>query len=334
MMRSCILGALLFTIAIAAPLAPVFAQGPDALTLGDAAAFVEEGRYHEAIPLLRTLTGADPTSAPAAFLLGRAYLETDDMDAAEEWFSRAVQLEENSLHRMWLGRAYGLEAQQASILRKGRLAARMRENTIRAIELDPDNVDAHEDLMEFYLQAPRIAGGDKGKARQQADEILRLDGYRGHLAWGRVHEDAGNDAALVEWYQAAVRLNPGDRAPYTSLAYAQQRLGDYVGARDTFFALQRQDPSDLGVAYQLGRNAALSGQSLEEGERSLRRYLDAESHAEGSPSPAAAHWRLALVLEHQGRVDEAIEELERSRALAPDLEQAEEDLRRLRNARR
>lgn len=307
-------------------------DGPDASVIDEAARLLDENAYRDAIILLEPLVASDPENAPAAYLLGRAHLEADELDRAEAWLRRAVELQESSVHYQWLGRVYGLKAQQASVIRRVGLAGKMKDNSHKAVELDPDNVDARQDLMEFYLQAPGIAGGDERKAREQADEILKRDSYLGHLAWGRIHEDAGNDAAFAEWYQAALRLKPDERAPYYPLAYGQQRLGDFGGARQTFAALLERWPDDPGARYQLGRNAAMSGEWLDEGERYLRDYLVMDDRGEGNPSEAAARWRLALVLEHQGRIDEALREVETSRQLDPDFEQSADDWKRLRRA--
>jgi tetratricopeptide (TPR) repeat protein len=92
-------------------------------------------------------------------------------------------------------------------------------------------------------------------------------------------------------------------------------------------------PDDPGARYQLGRNAALSGDRLDEGERYLREYIEMGDRGQGNPSEAAARWRLALVLEQQGRIDEALRELEASRQLDPDFEQSADDLDRLKKAR-
>jgi tetratricopeptide (TPR) repeat protein len=48
-----------------------------------------------------------------------------------------------------------------------------------------------------------------------------------------------------------------------------------------------------------------------------------------TPHLAAAHWRLALVLEKEGRKADAIAELQTAVKLKPDFEDARKDLKRL-----
>ena len=60
----------------------------------------------------------------------------------------------------------------------------------------------------------------------------------------------------------------------------------------------------------------------------MRTYLSQDP--EGlTPPLSAAHWRLALILEKEGRKADAIKELEEALRLEPDFENAKKDLKRL-----
>jgi hypothetical protein len=50
----------------------------------------------------------------------------------------------------------------------------------------------------------------------------------------------------------------------------------------------------------------------------------------GEPHHAAAHWRLGLVLEKEGKKAEAIGEMEEALRAEPDFKEAKGDLKRLR----
>lgn len=101
------------------------------------------------------------------------------------WFEEAADLDEdNSFYRMWMGHSYGRQAQNASVLRQAGLARNSRKNYEKAIALDPNNVEARESAMEFYLQAPGFLGGGRDKAELQAAEIEKLDTEAGIKAWG------------------------------------------------------------------------------------------------------------------------------------------------------
>jgi tetratricopeptide (TPR) repeat protein len=61
------------------------------------------------------------------------------------------------------------------------LARRFRKEVDLALQLDPNNLDANSDLLEFCLEAPGIVGGDNQKAADIADHMLRVNPARGYL---------------------------------------------------------------------------------------------------------------------------------------------------------
>jgi len=89
-------------------------------------------------------------------------------------------------------------------------------------------------------------------------------------------------------------------------------------------------PDDLGPTYQAGKAILLSGDAGQMGraEACFRKYLT-QAPEGGEPSLAGAHWRLGLVLEKQGRKDQALAEIKTAVNLDPNLKPAQEDLKRL-----
>ena len=135
-------------------------------------------------------TQEHPTDPVGAFYLGRTFFEQEQYEPAIEWLERAALLDtRNSNYHLWLGRAYGYQAQRASVLWQFPLALRVKKHFEQAVKLDPDNVDARADLMEYYLKAPRIIGGGKGKAEAQAHEISRRNLQEGLRAWRMIAEE-------------------------------------------------------------------------------------------------------------------------------------------------
>ena len=69
---------------------------------------------------------------------------------------------------------------------------------------------ARADLSEFYLEAPGVLGGDKTKARQQADYVARHDPAMASYMYARVAEKRGNTGAEAEYKKAiAASALPG-----------------------------------------------------------------------------------------------------------------------------
>jgi predicted TPR repeat methyltransferase len=84
------------------------------------------------------------------------------------------------------------------------------------------------------------------------------------------------------------------------------------------------------LLYQVGRAAALSGQQLDRGEKSLRAFIAMPMREDlENPSLAAAHFRLGGVLEKKGNISAARAEYETALRIDPKQKQAREALAKL-----
>lgn len=82
-----------------------------------------------------------------------------------------------------LGRAYGHMAEQATWSRAIELAKKTRLALENAVDIDPSNAPAIEDLIRYYREAPGFLGGDNAKATQLELRLRRLQGeLAGELA--------------------------------------------------------------------------------------------------------------------------------------------------------
>jgi len=173
---------------------PVLAHASDNLTTG--ATLFERGQFTAAQQFFEEFVNQYPTDASGPYYLGRLAYERQRYDQAISWLERAVQLDSSKAdHHRWLGRAYGQQAQRAG----GEaffLARKVKPRLEKAVELDPSNIAARFDLMEFYLQAPLFLGGDPAKATAQAAEIAKRDAAAGRKAWQRCEQEARSTAPV------------------------------------------------------------------------------------------------------------------------------------------
>ena len=72
---------------------------------------------------------------------------------------------------------------------------------------------------------------------------------------------------------------------------------------------EKADTDNLIPYYRAANNCLARKVELPRAERYFRKYLSQEPEAE-APNHAAAHWRLGLVLEQEGRKPDAIAELQ------------------------
>lgn len=236
----------------------------------------------------------------------------------------------DALLQLWLGRAYGSKARAASIFSQMSLAKKCRTAFEKAVALDPASVEAHLALFDYHIQAPGIAGGDKGVARKQADEILRLDPVRGHVAWGSFWLDANERAKAESEYRKAIEADPKEirgRIALASLLVTSKRVPE---AREIWLQFAKTEPDQSYSHYALARISVATGEDLAGGVEHLKAYLAIPPKPD-TPTWADAHWRLSNLYEKMGRKDDAKAELREALKLNPDHTAAKKDQKRLEN---
>ena len=274
-------------------------------------------------------TSPPPPAAAEEYAQGRALYARQEYEPAAARFQKAAALAPtNSEYAQWLGRACGLQAQNASLFARPGLAVRSREALERAVALNPGNVGARSDLAAYYAAAPGLLGGGAAKAKAQVEEIRRRDPYLGQVRAGDLLWDDGRLPEAKSVFQEAVRLDP--RRPE-----ARGRLGtiyldekQYPQAFAEWDALLSGDPARPHGLYGLGKTAALSGQRTGEGENALRAFLRIPGVDPEGPSPARAHFYLGMLLDRRGDRDAARREYETALRLDADLTEARQALSR------
>ncbi len=258
---------------------------------------------------------ASPLSVTAAEVLPPAIAEVrtqlgkQDLDAAIE----AAELSQESLPEdartwFWSGRAYGMQAMQANILMKMKWAGRSLEAYEKAVEMDPTLAEARYDLMQYYLVAPGIAGGDRAKADEQAAELARQDLVWGKLATAALASADKKPEAAEAALREAVAAAPDSLRARLALSGMLQRRERWDDVREVWQSRLDQNADVAMARYQLGRASALSGTELEAGLNQLDAFL-AAGEIPDNLSMGVAHWRRGLVLEKLGRREEAIKAL-------------------------
>ena len=244
------------------------------------------------------LRAASNPEAEEAYRHGRSLFVEERYEAARDAFEQALSLAPaTSLYAQWLGRAYGLEAQNASLLSRPGLATRSRDALEKAVALDPDNVGARSDLAAYYHAAPSLLGGGLAKAQAQVAEIARRDPYLGHVRAGDLLVDDGKYPEAEKEYLAAAALDARRAQAHERLGFFYTEGKLYPKAFAQYDALLAIDPDQQHALYGLGKLAALTGQRQAEGEAALRRFLDQyQPDPDEGPPPARAHYFLGRLL--------------------------------------
>jgi len=261
----------------------------------------DAGKYREAKSVFEPALKTNARDAAAAFYLGRIAMEERQNDRAADYFETATTLDpKNSTFYLWLGRAYGREAESANVLRQPGLARKAKSAWERSIELDPDNLDARSDLIQYYTQAPGFLGGSTAKALEQAEEIRKRNALRGYLELGALYEREKRFADAEQAYLGAAKETSDRHVGEYRLGVFYQNTGAYEKAFELFESMIAANPSEVGALFQIGKTGALSGQRLVRATEALEAYLQT-TPGRNDPSLAAAHWRLGMV--HEKRQD-------------------------------
>ncbi|HEY7791109.1 MAG TPA: tetratricopeptide repeat protein [Vicinamibacterales bacterium] len=207
----------------AQPPAPVAAVHTAALPPAGAVAAFKAGHYADAAELFERALESRGDDAVLYHWLSRCDLELGHDEQAVDHARQAVELDPNrSEYHRWLGRAYGALADRT---RSFFTARKVKGEFEKAIELEPGNVAARRDAMEYYLEAPWIVGGDHDKARDEAKAIAALDPLEGALAHAACAEKDGHTAAAAAAYERALAMKPAEPDPYFEAAefYARHK---------------------------------------------------------------------------------------------------------------
>lgn len=298
---------------------------------------IKSGHWKRARALVERRLLEAPDDPQALFLLSQIRNAFGDRNSPPELAERAVRLDgrEARYHRQ-LAEVQGLIAQHAGAIQQLLLARRFRKEIDTALLLDPHDTQAIRDLMEFYLVAPGIAGGDPKKADALARRILAIDAAEGFLAQARIaafkQDQRGTESqlrraadvrppsyaarmALADVFLAAGHRKEGDAEDlahqalalddgrvdaYRVLAVVYAGRGEWRTLEATLAAARQKVPDDYAPYYRAAERILADGADAARAEQYLRTYLSQEREG-NQPTAADAHWKLGVAMQAQGR---------------------------------
>lgn len=158
-------------------------------TLSQAEILIEAGHWKQALALVDVRAREAPEDPLAIYLTSQIRFAFGDADTPLKLAEKALALDGSiaKYHRQ-VAEVTGVMAQHANLFQLLALARRFKKEIDAAIALDPNDIQSLRDLMEFYLVAPGIAGGNKAEARAVAERIGRIDRSQQFSAEARLAE--------------------------------------------------------------------------------------------------------------------------------------------------
>ncbi|HTE87783.1 MAG TPA: tetratricopeptide repeat protein [Terriglobales bacterium] len=295
----------------------------------NAPALLAAGRIDDAITTLQGELSQAPNDPQAHNLLCRAYFAVEDWDRAINACEKAVALApNNSNYHLWLGRTYGEKADASSFFTAAGLAKKLRTEFERAVELDPNNVDARTDLAEFYLEAPGIVGGGQDKARAQAAKLATLDAAKAHWINGRLAEKKKDLVTAEQEYRTAIQADNGSAEAWMNLASFYRHTGRMDEMEEAINHAGSAPAKESVVLMDAAETLIRAGRNFPGAIRLLRQYLTSTSTVEEAPT-FKAHYLLGTILEKQGDKRAAAQEYSAALTLARNFSRAQDALKRV-----
>lgn len=277
----------------------------------------DQGRYEQAKSQLESVSSPDYEDL---LLLGKTHMELSDAKNATNAFEKAVAVDPtDSRGHYWLGRSYGLLTANASVFKIGGYAKKSLAGFEQALVLKPDYLEAHQGLIQYYLNAPKLFGGGKEPALEQAKRLSAIDSVEGQLALADVHIDDDEEEQAQAILLDLVKTQGANPRALLQLGFMSQRNEDYAQAHTFFSQAAETRNTDLksleakfAAKYQVGRTAVLSGENTRAGISAYKDYLAAKQYP-GLPEKAWAHYRLGTLYQKDGDSVAAQEHFELAR---------------------
>lgn len=256
----------------------------------------QQTKYQEALRLLES--GAGKT-APEYELAGKCWYRLENYKKATEALEKATAADpRNADYWEWLGKAYGKRAETSSFLTAPSYASRTRQYFERAVELDPQNLEALDDLFSYYLDAPGILGGGVAKAAALSERVRALDPAKYHSMQARLAEKRKQFAPAEQFWRRAAELAPNQVGRVVDLAKFFARQGRYSESETAFDRAAQMAPQQPDRKFEQARTYIRSGRNLGVARKLLQEYL--QSPLTPDDPPRAEAERLLKSLDSNG----------------------------------
>ena len=221
---------------------------------------------------LAVRAAAGPGAAPLSTMM-RAWA-SGDLDTAISAASEVLKAEPQNVEYLnTIGSLYGDKARNANLFTKMSWAGKCRGAWEQASTIDPMNTDVRFNLIQYYAQAPGIAGGGMDKAKAQAKAVAALDGMLGEIAWGNVARAEKQLGEAERRYRKAAEIDAAGMRGPVSLANFLVSQKRWAEARRPFEERLAKDAGDRFAAYQLARVVQGEGADLAKALQLFEQYL-------------------------------------------------------------
>ena len=223
---------------------------------------------------LKILAGESAEGAKAYLLIGKNYYMLGNYKRATEAFQRAMALDTTSSDAaLWLGRTYGRRAETASPFMAPGNASKARQYFEKAVQLDPHNNEALNDLFDYYLQAPGFLGGGMDKAATVAKRIGERSPAEFDFAQAQLADRQKEFDTAEQHLRNAIAKAPREVGRVIDLAKYLAKRGRYRESDATFEEAAKLAPDSPNVLFAQAHTFIHEKRRLDEARVLLEKYV-------------------------------------------------------------
>jgi tetratricopeptide (TPR) repeat protein len=241
--------------------------------------------FEQSAKVLQAIAAKD---AAVLALLGQNYFMLADYKKATDCLEKAVEAAPtNPGYVLWLGRAFGRRAEVSSVLTAPGYASKAHRYFEKAVELDPKNLDALNDLFDYYLEAPGFLGGGIDKAQGLAARMAAINPTDGYGAEAKLAEKRKEYGTAEMQLRRAVAAAPRQIGKLIELAHLLTKQGRYQDADKAIDAAEQIAPDNPRLMFAKADLYIKSNRHLDVARQLLHKYMSSSLTPDDPPRSQA-----------------------------------------------
>lgn len=177
-----------------------------------------QGKYTLAKPLFESVLVENQNHLKTLEYLGDIEGINKSWDKGMFYYNKLKLLNPNNANYYYkYGGCLGMKAKECNKFKALGMIGDIKDSFEKAIQLNPNHIEARWALIELYLQLPGIVGGSERKAEKYANELLKISPVDGYLAKGNIAEYFKRYKDAEKNYSKAIAIG-GSKTSYQKLA--------------------------------------------------------------------------------------------------------------------
>ena len=167
-----------------------------------------QGNSVQAQKVFEKIIITNPNHLEANEYLGDIFGQYKSWDKAIFYYKKIKKLKPTEADYFYkYGGALGMKAKEINKFKALGMIDEVEASFEKAIQLNPNHIEARKALVEFYLQLPVIVGGSEKKATKYANEIFVISPIEGYITKGKIAEYFNRYSEAEEQYKNAIKLS-------------------------------------------------------------------------------------------------------------------------------